>query len=380
MTEDFPYQFALSFTWHHGLFDGYCVEVIMKDILVELTKYSEDSVNETSASGGSQRAQKREEDSSKETTKIIVKSDESNSLPPPIDEFVKVNASLVNAFAFLCGLWPVKKVLSSLLKFSFQKKNFYTANIEARQMTNTNHIKGVVLAPLVFEKAETDQILKACRKHGVSFTTVLATASVLALYDMVDHFKKGNSLNLSGDIAYSVAASLRMQMKVPDGYHAMYTYRITDRVPLKYRKDFWALTKKAGDITSDKDLSKCKHYLQRLSLQETLWKNELDIFSLGAINLKNMGRISESQIFLTNLGAIDRIVSNQAMQYNHMRATGWLGGSSFHRYGPVFCCLVGTVKKQMLLSIFSYSHICDEEMVIHYARACKQILLDATSL
>ena len=98
-TEDFLHQFVLSFTWHHGVFVGYFVEVIVKDILVELTKYSEESATETSASGRLQIAQKREEDLSKETTKIKVKSDENNSLPPPIDEFVNVNCSLVNAFA-----------------------------------------------------------------------------------------------------------------------------------------------------------------------------------------------------------------------------------------------------------------------------------------
>ena len=98
-------------------------------------------------------------------------------------------------------------------------------------MTSTNYGKIAVLSPVVFENAETDGILKACGKC-VSFTTVLATLSVLTLCEMVDHFKMGNGYTCKRILHISMAARLRMQMKVPDGHHAMYTYRITDQIPL----------------------------------------------------------------------------------------------------------------------------------------------------
>ena len=399
-SNEFPHESAIFLTFHHGLIDGYGGTLLLNEIICLIEDiYTEAikgkmSVNVTHEvlknvsnglgwrasknfpmdyTDGQFKTHRNHCDAWKEQITEV-------QCPPSMDNVLNVNYGFVdNIIGTICRFEAIKRFFVGMVSHHLKKKrNFYTMNIITPQSRSSNCHMQLICAPVVFDIQEAKAISIACKRNHVTFEKMIATALGISLYDTVQHFKDGPCLELpsSGSIRYSVAANLRNFSNISNNDNATYTFRVNNEVPLRHADDFWKTARDSHTFTKKEYLQQCRKYLFQCAVYDSLLKQDIDFLDTDVINPENAGRISDILFFLTNLGNVDKLFNRNE---DLIQVHGLLASSSFQLYGPVFYCSSATIGERLIISVTTYTHVCEHRVMMYFANQCKETLLGASS-
>ena len=354
LRENVPRDLVFIFTFHHAIGDGLCKTRLVTEFFKILNQILCNKIPEEKRHG----------------------------LLPPMDYYIQPLVKRSSSEKFLFKTMEKLPTNLSLLEvaqkkyLSAPKQNEFIEKIGAVCIAHPSTEAKTLVIPMKFTKAETENILRACRARNATVQGMLTAAASITMKDLLD----GSPVTISETNNVQIRTTVNMRRylngNVPEDYMGSYFVGLFEQdisVPKNVNKEeqFWACA-----IDSTRLLKNKLHGKQFIT---KFWNLLETVYHTLKVSKPNSEQSSAQTtpnrtnelLSLNNYG----LCPSKGHPTDTVKLHSCFCAVAEHSKGPIFTINAVTVEGQLCISFVYYTNITTRETAVNFAKSIKNKIL-----